>query len=226
MTAPTLMDVCDACARRSWLVGRLAGHLEKRRGEREVIREVLALPDDQLIVALGGLLAGGIAAEYAAVGADDLRARWTAGGSHAICRHSPRYPARLHDLSDGPAVLHVRGELARVEALLAAPAVAIVGARKASEDGRELARSLGRGLSAAGVTVVSGMALGIDAAAHEGAIDAGANSIAVLACGPEIAYPRSRASAAPLADRRGRAWSRSSRPARRRSSGRSRPATG
>jgi DNA processing protein len=90
-------------------------------------------------------------------------------------------------------VLHLAGDPARLATLLAAPLASVVGARKASDDGRETARLLGRGLSAAGVTVVSGMALGIDAASHEGAMDAGANTIAVLACGPEIAYPRSRA---------------------------------
>ena len=192
MTGSALMDVCDGCARRSWLVARLAGHLEKRRGERDTVREVLGLSDARLIEALGGLLAGEIAAEHAAMDPAELRACWTAAGSHAMCRHAAGYPLRLLELPDAPAVLHLRGEPERIAALLAAPLVAIVGARKASDEGRETARSLGRGLSAAGVTVVSGMALGIDAAAHDGAVDAGANSLAVLACGPEIAYPRSR----------------------------------
>lgn len=193
MTGAPLIDACDGCARRSWLVARLAGHLEHRRAEREVIREVLGLSDARLIEALGGLLADAIADEHEALSAEGLRSAWAATGGHALCRHSGRYPEGLHELPDAPAVLHVRGDVDRLRRLTAAPAVAIVGARKASDDGREIARTLGRGLSAAGVTVVSGMALGVDSAAHEGALDAGANTLAVLACGPEIPYPRSRA---------------------------------
>ena len=193
MTGAPVMDACDACTRRSWLVARLAGHLERKRAERDVIRDVLGLPDDALIAALGGLLAGPITAEYERVAPDDVRAGWAAAGGHALCRHADRHPAGLHDLSDAPAVLHVRGDLERLRILTASPSVAIVGARKASDEGRQTARSIGRGLSAAGVTVVSGMAFGIDSAAHDGALDAGANTVAVLACGPEIPYPRSRA---------------------------------
>jgi DNA processing protein len=76
--------------------------------------------------------------------------------------------------------------------LATGPAVAVVGSRKPSPDGLEVARALGRGLAAAGVTVVSGMALGIDSAAHEGALQAGGPTIAVLAGGADVAYPRSK----------------------------------
>lgn len=99
----------------------------------------------------------------------------------------------LADLPDPPAVLHIYGDLARLDELLdGSPAVALIGARRASADGLELARELGRTLSLCGVTVVSGMALGIDSAAHEGALAGGARTIAVLACGPERAYPARR----------------------------------
>ena len=186
------IDACDDCARRSWLVARLSGHLEVRRAEREVIREVLALPDARLIAALGGLEGALIAAEHAQRDPAELRAAWAAAGTHAICRHRPGYPASLLMLPDAPAVLHLRGDPQRLADLLAGAGVAIVGARKASVEARDCARLIGRGLSAAGVTVVSGMALGIDSAAHEGALEAAANTIAVLACGPDVPYPRSR----------------------------------
>ena len=103
-------------------------------------------------------------------------------------------------------MLHVVGELERFLALLSEPAVAIVGARRPSPYGVTVARSLGRGLGAAGVTVVSGMARGIDSAAHRGALDAviaptpgrrppgpqpEAPTIAVLAGAAEIPYPAS-----------------------------------
>jgi DNA processing protein len=75
---------------------------------------------------------------------------------------------------------------------VAADRVAIVGARRATPYGLEQARGLGRGLAAAGLTVVSGMALGVDAAAHVGALECEGMTLAVLACGPERAYPASK----------------------------------
>ncbi|HEY8584350.1 MAG TPA: DNA-processing protein DprA, partial [Capillimicrobium sp.] len=112
----------------------------------------------------------------------------------AVCRHDPRYPAALRALPDSPAVLHVAGDVARFEAMTAAaqPSVAIVGARRASPYGLEVARGLGRGLAAAGVTVVSGMALGVDSAAHAGAVEAAGPTVAVLAGGADRPYPPSK----------------------------------
>jgi DNA processing protein len=69
------------------------------------------------------------------------------------------------------------------------PAVAVVGSRQATFSGVEIARAIGRELGAAGIQVVSGMALGIDAAAHDGALDAGGSTVAVLGCGIDICYP-------------------------------------
>jgi DNA processing protein len=70
------------------------------------------------------------------------------------------------------------------------PAVAVVGARKATFSGLDVARCLGRDLAEAGVQVVSGMALGIDGAAHRGALDGGGSTVAVLGCGIDVCYPR------------------------------------
>ena len=91
-------------------------------------------------------------------------------------------------------MLHVAGD-PQCLALLReadAPAVAIVGARRAGQDGLEVARGLGRGLAAAGVPVVSGMALGIDSAAHAGALEGGGPTLAVLASGADVPYPPSK----------------------------------
>jgi DNA processing protein len=153
---------------------------------------VLALPDDALVEALGGRLAASLERDRREIPATAIRAGWERPGLWALCRHSERFPRSLDHLPDAPAVIHGAGRTERLGELLDAPAVAVVGARKASMPGMESARVLGRGLSAAGVTVVSGMALGIDAAAHEGALEAGANTIAVLACGADVAYPRSK----------------------------------
>ena len=92
------------------------------------------------------------------------------------------------------------------------PAVAIVGTRNPSPYGREVAHSLGRGLGAAGVPVVSGLALGIDATAHRGCLAGGGLPVAVLACGPDVVYPRRHRGAAP---RGTRAWRRPLRAAAR-----------
>ncbi|HWH43181.1 MAG TPA: DNA-processing protein DprA [Thermoleophilaceae bacterium] len=109
----------------------------------------------------------------------------------AVCRHALTYPSGLSDLDDAPAVLFVAGGAGRLKALTGAPAVTVVGTRRPSPYGLEVARVLGRGLSAAGVTVVSGLALGIDASAHRGALEGGGAVVAVLARGPDAAYPRS-----------------------------------
>jgi DNA processing protein len=95
------------------------------------------------------------------------------------------YPALLRALPDAPPALAVRGDAG----LLRRPAVAIVGARNASGNGRGMARLLGRELAAAGLVVVSGLARGIDTAAHEGALQAGGGTVAVIAAGVDVAYP-------------------------------------
>jgi DNA processing protein len=99
---------------------------------------------------------------------------------------SPLYPERLRRLADAPALLLVRG----TAALLAVRAVSIVGARAATAYGLAMARRLAFDLARAGLAVVSGLARGIDAAAHEGALEAGGATLAFQACGPERTYPQ------------------------------------
>lgn len=184
-----MSDCCLPCVRRSWLVGRLAGHIEHSRGDRAAVRTLLALSEDRLLAAVGGERRDGVRAELEALDAAAELRRWREEGVFTACRHSARYPARLLRLPDPPAALHVLGDAKTAAALLEAPAVALVGARRCSADGTAMARRLGRGCSAAGVTVISGMALGVDAQAHEGALEAGGRTLAVLAGGPERAYP-------------------------------------
>lgn len=100
------------------------------------------------------------------------------------------WPAALDQLGDdAPALLHVRGARSITE-LCEEPAVAVVGARRGSRSGEEFAFALARGLASAGVAVISGLALGIDAAAHAGALAAGGRTVGVLGCGIDRVYPR------------------------------------
>ena len=98
-------------------------------------------------------------------------------------RGGPGWPEALTHLGMGePKRLYVRGSASLVS-LCAAPSVAMVGARAPSAAGERFARTLARELAEAGVSVISGLALGIDAAAHAGALDGGGRTVAVLGCG-------------------------------------------
>lgn len=102
---------------------------------------------------------------------------------------TPEYPSLLAEISNPPRCLWTRGE----RALLARQAVAVVGARAASRDALNMAAQLAADLARAGLVVVSGLARGIDAAAHRGALDAGGATIAVLGTGIDVVYPSDNA---------------------------------
>jgi DNA processing protein len=110
-------------------------------------------------------------------------------GATILVAPEPGYPASLGAIDDPPPVLVLRG---RAE-LLTGPVVAIVGARNASTNGRKLTRAMAAELSAGGLAIVSGLARGIDAAAHEGALAERGGTIAVVASGIDIAYPEENA---------------------------------
>lgn len=116
------------------------------------------------------------------VAADEM-ATARAMGARLLCLGAPDYPDALATLPDAPPVLWLRGQGAH----LARPMVALVGARNASSLGVRMARRLAEGLGEAGFTVVSGLARGIDAEAHRASL--GTGTVAVLAGGPDNAYP-------------------------------------
>ncbi len=179
---------CAECLARAWLLERLAGHLDVVRGR---IKALLDLDDADLIAAVAGREEEAVRVELEAFDPEKSRARCDAAGVELLCRCDPAYPPALWSLPAEPAVLHVAGGLDRFLKLVAERAVAIVGARTASPYGLDVARSLARGLGSTGLTVVSGMAMGIDSAAHEGALDSGGRTIAVLPAAPEQPYPAS-----------------------------------
>ena len=95
------------------------------------------------------------------------------------------YPAALLEITDPPPLLYIKGE----PRLLARPALAIVGSRNATAQGTENARAFARELSDAGLSIVSGLALGIDAAAHRGGLEGASSSLAVVGTGLDVVYP-------------------------------------
>ena len=109
-------------------------------------------------------------------------------GGHLLTPEDERYPYHLRQIHQLPPVLFVLGEIPS-----AMPCVALVGTRRATSYGIDMARRLAGDLARAGVCVVSGLARGIDGAAHQGALDAGGQSVAVLGCGADVVYPAEHA---------------------------------
>ncbi len=142
------------------------------------------LPPDLEVPLAHARAALALSASAAATAATE-RARAKEQGARVISLLDPDYPRRFLDLALPPPALYLRG------ALPDAPAVAIVGARRASPYGLEIARWFARELARQGVTIVSGFAYGVDAAAHRAALEVDAGrSVAVLGCGLNVDYPR------------------------------------
>ena len=163
------MSACDSCLRRAALLGLLAGALDR---ERARIDALLASSDDELLEAVGGRRAASLAAELSEFDASRHRARVAAAGLWTVCRCSPVYPDELRALAAPPVALYLTAAPELLVATVAQRPVAIVGARRASPYGLQTARGLAGALAHAGTPIVSGMALGIDGAAHDGALGA------------------------------------------------------
>ncbi len=118
------------------------------------------------------------------VPADQRRSQLDVLGIEAVFRDSPTYPDHLAVFEDAPDVLFTRGTLPQD------PGVGIVGTRKCTAYGLELAQAYGRAVAETGWFVVSGLARGIDGAAHSGMVSAGGVGMAVLGCGIDVTYPR------------------------------------
>lgn len=148
----------------------------------------------QAIKGIGRETADGIARTRDAVNAEAEIAAAAEFGVRILCRVDAEYPPGLRNIPDPPIVLYVKGELRDTDAV----ALAIVGSRKCSIYGSEQARRFGELFAQAGFTVVSGLARGVDAFAHHGAVDAGGRSIAVFGNGLNDVYPPENR---PLAER-------------------------
>lgn len=140
----------------------------------ELLALLSGIEDDMLAPQFRRLLAGAL--------------RWGEQPNQAVLTLADNhYPALLRQIADPPPVLFLRGAQTHK---LDLPQLAIVGSRKPSADGRRLATRFARELGEVGYITTSGLALGIDGAAHEGALQAGAGTLAVLGCGPDLVYPR------------------------------------
>jgi DNA processing protein len=181
---------CAECLRRCWLLARLAPYIERiatgAPGRRSP--ELLRLSNDDLAAVAAPNAAGEILRDVSAISERVMRADLAAAECWACCRHDSLFPVGLRDAADAPWALIGRGAPRLLAELAPEGAVTVVGSRRASSYGREVARALARELAAAGLVVVSGLAFGIDACAHRGALEAG-QTVAVLGCGPDVAYP-------------------------------------
>jgi len=133
---------------------------------------------------IGDKTAAAIVEGRAKIDIDAVSAKVEGRGAKYITFEDSAYPRLLAEAPDAPIGLYVQGDVD-----LNAPCIAIVGSRKCSLYGQGVARKLGAVLAQSGLTVVSGMARGIDTAAHLGALEAGGKTVAVLGCGLDIVYP-------------------------------------
>jgi DNA processing protein len=178
---------CGECLRHSWLLAMLSARLSYHARDQRRLLALLALGDEELIQAIAGRRRRELSERHARFEQENLR--WSEG-VEALCRHHPAYPCGLAQAGDrAPRMLYVRGTTQRLLELGAQPTVAIVGTRRATDYGMEMARSLARGLTASGVTVVGALADGIAVAALQGALEADGRTLAMLDGGLDVMRP-------------------------------------
>jgi DNA processing protein len=198
------MRVCEQCASRGALLASLAPAIERLRLDRWELIGLLPANEARLLDAVGARTTRlvrtrhngrSVRAESQALRTQGARSASDARSARSspqagVCRHDPRYPARLAELECAPAALHIAAEQPGLLLdLLAHPVVAIVGSRESTYYARDTATALARDLAGAGMTVIGGLAEGIETAAQHGALGAGGKTIAVMASGPDVAYP-------------------------------------
>ncbi len=184
MAAPTNPAAAD------WLPLTLIPGLSPRRQHQLVRalgspRAVLEAPVEQI-----ASIAGVSAAQAFVTGPDaravDASLKWLESPGHALVPWTfPEYPSLLREIADPPLVLFLRGR----PAVLSGPAFAIVGSRNCTPHGARDAECFADGIATHGYTVVSGLAAGIDTAAHTGALRGGGRTLAVMGTGPDVIYP-------------------------------------
>jgi DNA processing protein len=172
---------CPTCLRRSALIAALAPAISRLSFSSQGLLELLALPEGQLL-------------DVAKVDDPLGFSRHlqlpvpTKKVPTALCRHDPDYPQALAQLDSAPAVLYATCTIEHLRELLTGPIVAIVGGREHTHYAQNITVELARGLAKAGVTVISGIDKGLEGTAHDCALHAGGQTIAVMPGAPEIPY--------------------------------------
>ncbi len=192
---------CLKCLRRTWLLEKIAPYLERslQGTGSSKIPGLLALADEYLVNEIAGGAAGQIMTHIEAIPERRFDDQLHAAECWATCRHDDFYPDALRFIPASPAALIGRGDPRLLAGFKHGETVTIAGARRASAYGREVARRLGHDCADMGLTVVSGLAFGVDACAHRGAIEVAdaieaGTTIAVMPCGPDLSYPASHRS--------------------------------
>jgi DNA processing protein len=187
-----MSGICQECTRRAWLLAKLSSRLDREieRHDQSSFWSVLELPDLELIDAIARHRREELHTAYT-----EWRPapRCRDEQPQALCRHHAAYPRSLRDDTLSPYSFELRGGVERLRGLLEEKVVAIVGTRKASDYGMEVARELARGLAASGITIASDFAEGIASAALAGALEADSAPLAVMSASVERCAPAWRA---------------------------------
>lgn len=162
---------------------RTVAKLQKRWPDLQQMFQLSAIELEQ--AGLSSALAQTIAGFDLNLIQEDLNWLAAADEHHILTWDSPEYPALLKEITDPPVVLYAKGQLA----CLKQPTLAVVGSRNPTITGSENARQFAKAIASHGITIVSGLALGIDAEAHQGCLDARGQTIAVLGTGIDQIYP-------------------------------------
>jgi DNA processing protein len=185
-------SACPECLRRSWLLARLGGWIQNVVDDRDGHRtpELLRLSTPDLVRAVAANQEDEILDWNQSLTEAEIQAVLVNAGCWACCRHHEDFPEGFGDGADAPWAVIGRGDVIPLTEIRLDNSVTVVGARKATGYGLEVAASIGREVASAGLNVISGMALGIDGAVHRGALERGP-TVAVLGCGPDRPYPAS-----------------------------------
>jgi DNA processing protein len=184
----TRTGACRECVPRSWLLSELSKLLEYNRDLNKLL-SLLSLDDEALIQSIAGRRRAELTERWDHFEPDEPDMK---PDVQSTCEHRPSYPRALREHKAAPRMLHVVGGRERLAQLTAKPTVAIVGSQRPTDYGIEMARSLARGIAASGVTVVSGLANGIAAAAHAGALEVDGPTVTAMAGGVDVIKPASR----------------------------------
>lgn len=184
-------SACPDCLRRSWLLATLAPYIERVLcGAPGGRFKLFALSNEDLVRLVAPEVSAHVLSRIEALPTEHFSEELERAKCWACCRHDEQFPESLAGIESAPTALFGRGDPLLLSALAPQRAVAVVGERRATIYGRESARSLGHDLGEAGLLVLSGLGFGIDGCAHRGALDTG-RTVAVVGCGPDIAYPTS-----------------------------------